>query len=245
MLAQHVCRTQATTEVLQERFSIKTIFCIGDVHAPFQDNKAIDKLCDAIKKESPHYIVQVGDLYDFFSFSRFPKKPGAINAVDELEQAHEVALEFWRRIKSLAPRASLYQLLGNHCVRPLKLSVEKSPELYALVQKSWKELFKFKGVETLLDVRDDLVIENIVFEHGFYSKPGQHLRENMQSTVIGHTHRPWVHYEQIRNKLLWELNCGYVANPSHEALSYSRKRFVKWVQGYGLINSDGPRFIAF
>lgn len=221
------------------------IVAIGDVHAPFHCKKSIARSIVEIRALKPDAVVQVGDIYDFFSFSRFPKKPGVIHPGKELEDAYQTALDFWAAIRKAAPKASLYQLTGNHCVRPLKLTVERCPEIYPLVMRSWKELFKFPGVSTILDTRDDLVLDQIAFEHGYFMRPGLHLRENMMNTVIGHTHRPWIHYEAIRNKVLWEMNVGYVANPAHDALNYTRKRWNKWVKGISVIDSRCPRFIIF
>lgn len=224
--------------------TIRRVLAVPDLHFPFHCADALKALYSAARKIKPDAIVQLGDLYDFFSFSRFPKKPGVIHPADEIEEAYECALDFWRTMHSIAPKASLYQLAGNHCARPLKLTTERCPELYPLVEKSWKNLFKFDGVTSIIDTRDDLELDGVIYEHGFYSKPGQHMLENMRPTVIGHTHRPWYIAESIRGgRMLWELNCGYVANPAHPALNYPRKKWVKWVQGYGLISKDGPRFI--
>lgn len=185
----------------------------------------------------------MGDLIDFFSQSRFPKKPGVIHPHDEIEEARAAAVAFWEDVQKAAPKASCYQILGNHCIRPLKLTLERCPEVYPLVLKSWKELFKFDGVSTLFDTRDDLELDGVIYEHGFYGKPGQHLKENMKPTVIGHTHRPWIHYERIRKSLLWEMNVGLAADPTHEALSYGRKKYHKWVHGYGIIDGGIPIFV--
>lgn len=216
---------------------------IGDVHAPFQHDDTLQQIIKVAAEEKPQAIVQVGDLYDFFSLSRFPKKPGVIHPSDEIEQAYAIAAQLWDELHNAAPTAELYQLLGNHCVRPLKMTLERCPELYPLVQKSWKLLFKFTHVDTVLSTRDDLELDNIIFEHGFYTQPGRHLKKNMKPTVFGHTHRPWIHYERIRNQLLWEMNVGYAADPRHEALNYTPKRFVEWVHGYGMITDKVPAFI--
>lgn len=224
---------------------MRTTLVIGDFHAPFVDQKALRFVINAIKKEQPSNVVQMGDLYDMFSFSRFPKNPDFISPRKEMERAHEQAEDLWASVQKAAPRASCYQILGNHSIRPKSLALEKCPELYPFVAKSWADLFKFKGVSTTMDIRDELILDDVVYEHGFYGRPGQHLKENLKCTVIGHTHRPWVHFEKLRNKLLWELNVGYIADPTSEALAYTRKKWVKWVQGYGLIKDGIPIFVPF
>lgn len=218
---------------------------LGDTHFPFVDHKALKFAYKAIEKEKPKNIVQIGDLYDLFSMSRFPKNPDFITPHREIELAHEAASNMWDTIRNLAPKAKCHQILGNHCIRPKKISLERCPELYPFVAKSWGDLFKFKGVDTLMDIRDELIIDEVVYEHGFYGKPGQHLKENLKSTVIGHSHRPWVHFEKLRRQTLFELNVGYLADPSSEALAYTRKKWNKWVQGYGVVRNGMPVFIPF
>lgn len=218
------------------------LVAVPDLHFPFHHAKALDEAIDIIVDAKPTGVIQLGDLYDFFSWSRFPKKPGVIHPNDELDEGRAQAVDFWKRVRKAAPRADLFQLMGNHCVRPLKIAAERCPELYELVSRSWKPLFQFDGVTTILDGRDDLELNGVVFEHGFFGQPGKHIAENRLPTVIAHTHRPWIHYEQIRGALLWELNCGYLADPSHPALNYPRKRWVKWVHGVGIVENGVPRF---
>lgn len=222
---------------------MRKIIAVPDTHFPFHCKSSLKAILKAIKEEQPNVVVQLGDLYDFFSFSRFPKQPDVIKPHEEIEHAYSDALEFWTNVKREVPRATLYQLLGNHCVRPHKLALERCPDLYPLIIRSWKDLFQFKGVHTILNPRDDLELDGIVFEHGFYTQPGKHLRNNMKSTVIGHTHRPWIHYEKIRKALLFELNCGHAADVTHSALSYTPKKFNPWVKGYGLIENGIPIFV--
>lgn len=206
-------------------------------------HQTLKSIYTAIEKERPKIVIQIGDLYDLFSFSRFPKRLDVIGPEQELIEARRTAEAMWHKITTIDPKIKCYQILGNHCVRPKKLVLEKCPELYPLVVRSWQDMFRFKGVETLYDDRDDLELDGVIYEHGFYSRPGLHLRENMKSTVFGHTHRPWIHYEKIRKQTLFELNVGYAANPESPALAYSRKKWGKSVRGHGLIDEQGPRFI--
>jgi predicted MPP superfamily phosphohydrolase len=169
---------------------VNTVLVVGDLHFPFHCPETLKAIYAAAKKIKPSVIVQIGDVYDFFAQSRFPKRPGAITVDQELDEGFAAAVAFWRNLKEAAPKAACHQLLGNHCIRPLKISAEKAPELYPFVKKGWEEMFKFRGVHTLFDTRDDLEIDGVIYEHGFYGQPGKHMRENMKPTVIGHTHRP-------------------------------------------------------
>jgi hypothetical protein len=109
------------------------------------------------------------------------------------------------------------------------------------------ELYKFPNVKTIEDPREELIIKDICFMHGYRTKIGDHLRYNMQNTVHGHTHRGGLHFEPYNDKILWELDCGFLADQNRLPLSYTPQRKTKWTLGFGLIQEiDGmlrPQFI--
>lgn len=211
------------------------------MHLPWACTRTVSQVYSAIDRYKPKIIVQIGDLYDMFSFTRFAKR-FIITPDRELQEGRDWAETFWKNCYKRAPRAKRFQILGNHDIRPKLRAMEKNPEMLCLMQKGWEDLFKFVGVETIWDPRDDLEIDGVIYEHGFFGRPGQHMRENMKPTVIGHTHRAWLHYEKIRRTMLWEMNVGYAADPLQEPLSYPRKKWVKWTPGFGLIIDGNPGF---
>lgn len=106
------------------------------------------------------------------------------------------------------------------------------------------ELFSFKGVTTQPSERDELILEGILFMHGFRSKLGDHVYHNQLSTVVGHSHQGGCAYVRKGNKTLWELNCGFIGDPDSVPMSYTRQRTIsRWTQGYGIIDKFGPRFV--
>ncbi len=106
------------------------------------------------------------------------------------------------------------------------------------------ELYRFKGVHTVEDDREELIINGIIFMHGYRSRAGDHMRYNGKSTVVGHSHTGSVVYEQkSKRNIIWELNAGFLADETAEPLRYRPQTTSKWTLGYGLIDSSGPRFI--
>lgn len=219
----------------------KTFAILGDVHAPYCNKKTLTKIFDVIQKNKPDYIIQIGDLYDFLSFSRFPRNVNIVTPNQEIMDGRVTAEEIWRIVKKRSPKSICYQIKGNHCDRPMRRVLEKFPEIASLV--STDHLWKFDGVNTILDSREELVINDIIFMHGFRGKLGDHAKFNQQSTVCGHSHRGGVHFFPLKDKILFELNAGYCADPNSEALSYSLQKIVNWTQGMGFIDEYGPRFI--
>jgi UDP-2,3-diacylglucosamine pyrophosphatase LpxH len=223
------------------------ILCLPDTHLPWINKSAVSKLIELIPKIKPKTIIQLGDLYDLYSMSRFPRSQNIITPADEILEARMGAEELWRILRKKAPRAQCYQIVGNHdALRIQKKVYEKAPELEAFL--NYKHLWEFKGVETYHDFREPLVLEHevwgpIYFQHGFLSRPGQHAKHFMGHTVHGHIHKSWLHWVGVHNQSFFELNCGYLADPHSKVLNYTKTKFTEWTAGVGVIDDLGPRFI--
>ncbi len=106
-----------------------------------------------------------------------------------------------------------------------------------------KGLWEFDGVTTMGSERDELIIDGILYMHGF-RKHGDHVKYNLMSTVCGHSHTGGVVFHPIKGKTLFELNAGYLGDPKSAALSYTRQsKISKWTLGLGYIDDYGPRFV--
>lgn len=220
---------------------------IGDLHFPFHHKKALIQLFRRIESNEFKYIIQIGDLLDQYAFSRFSKKN--IHLPErELKYGRDCALSFWETIHTLQPKAKKVQLIGNHDVRLIKRAQEKLPEAQELIADSIMELYKFENVLTVSDPRQEYLIEHpkmgtIAFLHGYKSKIGDHSKYMHMNTVHGHRHRGEVTYFPIKNKIIWELDCGFLADANKEPLAYNEQKTNNWTLGWGEIDSLGPRFI--
>lgn len=220
------------------------IVILGDLHFPYHNKKALKKALQFIKKEKPDYVVQIGDLYDQYSFSRFTKRNITLPSA-ELKRARKAAVAMWDDIRRFSHYSRCIQMLGNHDIRLIKRVEEKLPEAQDLVKEKILELYQFKGVKTYEDDRTVIKIGGIAFHHGYLSKLGDHKRVFGKSTVVGHSHVGGVVYESRNGKIIWELNAGYLADENAEPLRYQPTKTSKWTLGVGLIDCFGPRFIPF
>jgi hypothetical protein len=220
------------------------ILAIGDVHAPWIHKPTFTRILKIAEGLRPKVIVQIGDLLDLYSFSRFPKNPNIITPEDEILEGRQCAEEMWRLLQKASPDARCYQIKGNHCDRPMKRTAEMAPELLQFIGPSMRNLYEFENVKTVHDSTEELIIYDIAFLHGYRSKLGDHCKHNMMNTVVGHSHRGGVfYYPTIKGKQIWELNVGYIADQTKDPLKYSAQKYVHWTRGVGLIDSHGPRFI--
>ncbi len=213
---------------------------IGDCHFPYVSWNILNQIIDIIGIIKQKYVIQVGDVYDMFAQSKFPKMK-FVDPYNEYKTGRAGAEEMWASIRKLSPKSKCIQIKGNHDDRPYKRLAESSPELAPFVDL--KAPFEFEGVQTFHDSTTEVVIEGICFQHGFRLKLGDQMKFNLMPSVGGHTHTGGANFMSIRNRMLWELNAGYCANPLDDALKYTPQRWVRWTHGCGLIDHLGPRFI--
>ena len=221
------------------------VAAIPDLHFPWVDVKALAKVYDIIENHNPQVVIQLGDLYDLYSYSKYARTHDLCTPEEELEDARNSALIFWNTINEIVPRARKIQLRGNHDVRIEKRTLEKAPELYSIVSRHQNDLYKFKGVETILCDKEGIEIEGVLYVHGWLTKLGDHMKSLGKCIVHGHTHRAGIIFENYFGNLLWELDCGYLAGDAKDAipLRYGPTVHMKWVKGLGMIKPDGPIFI--
>lgn len=222
----------------------KTILVVGDCHFPFTNMASLRQVVCLTKQLKPNIIIQVGDLFDLYSWSKYPRTLNLMTPKKELELGQKMAWQMWDDLKKASPKSKRIQIWGNHDERPILRLMEKAPELESLFDM--KAIFDFPGVEISNSQRDELVIGDILFQHGFRSKLGDHARHNGMNTVCGHSHRGGAVYLRLGEKTIWELNAGFLAKEDSVPLGYTKQRRIStWTQGCGLIDELGPRFIPF
>lgn len=218
------------------------IAAIGDLHFPFHSARALERAYQIVGEFAPDVVVQIGDIYDMISQTRFARSFNIMTPNEEATEGRLCAINFWKTMRKLSsPKAAHFQLRGNHDERPEKRLLEKCPELESIV--TIKPHWEFKDVYTIHDPREELYINDMIFMHGYRTRLGAHMAYNHMSTICGHTHRGGVVFEPIRDKLLFEANCGYLGDPEAAALCYSKQKLSKWTWGLVLIDKNGPRFV--
>lgn len=221
-----------------------TVISIGDVHLPWAHRGALAWVVSMVEAVKPDIVIQVGDLNDFYTFSRYTRTHDFITPKQERKRARKMGVEFWDRLKKASPTSKMFQLLGNHDERLQKRALDKMPEFDDAAQQWARELFTFDGVETLYDSREELFIDDVCYQHGFRSKLGDHARYNQMSTVCGHSHVGGVVFYRNRKGIYYEMNCGWIGNERAHPFAYGPQKVLgNWTRGLGMIDHSGPRFI--
>lgn len=221
------------------------ILCLGDLHAPYEHKKAVEWAVGLAKELQPSHIVQVGDAYDMFAYSRYPKVLKMLPE-EELSSARASMESIWKRFQVAAPKAKCFQLTGNHDERPIKKIVTLAPELTQFVDKGLRDLLTFRNVKTVYDPKEELILHGIVFQHGYRSRLGDHCNYNQRSTVVGHSHTGGVVFRRNFKGVFFELNAGLLGDFEQPAFGYrSQRKMHTWTLGVGYVDSLGPRFIPY
>ena len=214
---------------------------IGDMHLIWPDADVVNRIMDDIARKPPKFVIQMGDLYDFYNFSKYKKSRNLVMPKTELVTGKAMADKFWNNVKDAAPKAKKYQLIGNHDERVIKMIYEKFPEIESLFDPN--SLFKFDSVHTMESESDELIINDTMFIHGYLSKPGDHAKKNGMNVVCAHSHRPGLEVMHYNGRTIYEVNAGYVSNPLAPCFKYGQQKRKNWARSYVRMDEHGPRVI--
>ena len=195
------------------------VFVISDSHFPFHNKRAFAEVMRLIRKERPNAVVHIGDLLDQYVFSRFDKSSSITPEMD-VQRGLDLAERMWSTIHKALPRTGLYQVLGNHDARLSKRLQDKVPELLELYNPL--DMYKFPNVKVLDSYRDHMVLDGVVYTHGYLSKSIDHAK----------------HFGK-----LWTMDVGHIANENSLPLSYTQSKVTNWRMACGIVEDGHPRLI--
>lgn len=177
------------------------ILLISDLHIPYHNIEAVTIALDYGKKEKVNTIFINGDLLDFHMISRFESNPNKRS----IKQEFDATKEFLVQLRKAFPKASIYWLKGNHCIRWEKF-------LHAKVREIWNDDYFYLEERLQLNqvnvkILDDKVLVKagkLSITHGHHIFKGVFTPVNpsrgaflraKQSLIVGHLHRPSHHPE--------------------------------------------------
>lgn len=216
---------------------------ISDIHWPFSNQRVLDKFYRHIEKTQPEWVVLDGDAWDMYSHGKFPRSHNLFTPQEEEDLAHKMNSVFWEEVQKAVKKVKCIQTLGNHDVRPLKRQLEALPSMHHWIEKHFKEMFTFPGVDTILDYRQEVQLGNVLIHHGYRSKLGDHRDYVMSNIVVGHTHMAGIVYRRLYGRTIWEMNIGYAGDPEAKGLTYTPQKMTNWTPAFGETDEDGPRVI--
>ncbi len=215
-----------------------------DAHIPYLDPGAFQTALAFLRFYKPHIVVQLGDLVDFYSLSRFCKDPARLTDLqEELDEARLIL----GKIRDAAPEAVFYFLRGNHEMRLTKHLWTKAPEFSKLRSLQLDSLLglkerKIEYVESGVMQLHGFIIKhgNLVRSRSGYTATGE-LEKSGTSGVSGHSHRAaQVYKRNVSGMFSWtEAGCLCDLNPE-----YAEGQVLDWIHSiaYGTFEKEGNRF---
>lgn len=220
--------------------NFERLLILSDTHVPYQDQNCIKLSIKVIKAFKPDTVIHIGDLLDFYGFSRFdnkdPRKMGRLQ--QELDEGHSLLKE-WRKHFN----GDFFLLRGNHEYRLTKYINNNAPELHELPSLKLQSLLKLDeiGVKYVESGRMDF--NGLLVKHGdlVRNKSGYTAFGEMEksgiSGISGHTHRLGQIYRTNRGGMYnWtESGCLCTLDPD-----YLEGATPDWQQGlsYGYFTKD-------
>ena len=211
----------------------KPVGVIGDIHAPFDHPSYLRFLQDTFKLFGVGRKVFVGDLFDHYSYSRFIKKPLAMNPKQEKEMAKERISKYCEAF----PKADV--ILGNHDTRYIDRAEEFGID--SEIIKGFKDIYGLpKGWNVYDEYENFLIINDVLYIHGSayngqYGAKQAALNEQM-SVVMGHGHS-FAGVWPIANKrrLMFGMNVGCGIDIGAYAFAYNKKDKFRPLLGCGIV----------
>ena len=203
------------------------ILLISDLHIPYHDINAITTALDYGKQKKVNTIFINGDLIDNAQVSRFEKDMNKRSVKEEFDATKA----FLVSLRKAFPKAEIYWLKGNHCVRWEKFLEQKVREIWDDPYFHLEQRLKLN--EERVHLLDDTILVKagkLSITHGHHifkgifvpvsPARGAFLRAK-QSVIVGHLHRASHHPEiDLDGKIIscWSTACLCELRPNYSPL---------------------------
>ena len=212
----------------------RKVLFVSDVHAPYEDKKAVKALITFAKWWEPNMVVYIGDLVDFYAVSSFVKDP---TRMLELQGEIDAANDVLKAIHAAAPKADHHFLRGNHEHRLQKFLWTRAAELSGLQGLQVQNLLALNELGIKYHEEGRMKFRNMVLKHGDIVRKfaGYTAKGELDSTgisgVSGHTHRMGTYYQSTEGgDFTWaEIGCLCDLHPE-----YMEGKTPNWQQGFGI-----------
>lgn len=196
---------------LRDKRGEKIAVVISDTHSQFLDPFAWRVAQDVVREAQPDLIVLNGDIVDFPLLSRHRNLPGSASSLNVQSEISFVRNNVFKKLRSLAPDATITWHLGNHEIRLIHYIADRATALASLECLHFSNLFGIEEFEIDLvfggnffhpraaDTKDAIRKTYRVYWDSFVASHGVSIAKDAArqelvrfglSGTSGHTHRP-------------------------------------------------------
>ena len=200
----------------------RRILVVGDIHAPFELKEYLQFCKDTYANYNCNQVIFIGDIVDNHASSFHISDPDGMGGGDELDLAIE-------RIKDWAiafPVADV--MIGNHDRIIMRTAFDG--QIPARWIKDYNEV-----LGTNWSWLESVVYDNVLYEHGEGGQALTKAKNNMMSSVCGHTHtEAYVKWLVGKNFKVFGMQVGCGVDSKTYAAAYA-KNFKKQAIGCGVV----------
>lgn len=232
----------------------QSVLLIGDVQHPYNDKVTTNKIIEVARRYQPDAVVQIGDMIDFPTVSRWAKNEALEYAETLQEHIDTLQSEFLFPLRQAAPNAAITWVSGNHDERIADYVKKYAPALRPLRALGMESLFGLADLDVQYVKGPVRIATNVYAIHGHESggycaslsawdAKFQRRYGSDKSYVFGHTHSPGL----VTRAYGWKgdlkprftMNLGSTMDPN--AATYIRDGAVSWQQSFAWLEDDGKR----
>ena len=200
----------------------RRILVIGDLHEPFCLDGYLEFCQDTYAKWNCNQVIFIGDIIDNHYSSYHESDPDGMGGGLELERAIERVHKWYMAF----PKADV--LIGNHD----RIIMRKA--FSSAIPKEWIKSYN-EVLGTKWNWCESIVYDEVLYEHGEGGQAKTKAKNNMMSSVCGHTHTScgveWFVGKKYR---VFGMQVGCGVDASTYAAAYA-KIFKKQAIGSGVV----------
>lgn len=217
------------------------ILCLYDVHVPYHDVKALHCAINEGVRRKCDTIFLGGDIVDAYEISRFEKSKFKRSWREEIQ----LTKQFFSFLRYKFPKAKIYYLYGNHCLRYQAYIRKNASALDGIEIFDFCNVFDFEkfGI-TEIDPAATAQYRGLNLVHGHdwsgsvFSPVnvarGLYMRAKT-SAMCGHSHQTSEHTEVDMNGKMttcWSVGCLSELRPDYA-------KYAKYNHGFAIIEGRG------
>ena len=205
----------------------RNILVIGDLHEPFCLVGYLEFCIEQYKTYNCNQVIFIGDILDNHAFSYHEPDPDGMSAGMELQESIKKVSKWYEAF----PYADV--CIGNHD----RLAARKS--FTGGIPKAWLKTYNEVLGTPNWNWVESIVYDNVLYEHGEGGQAKTKAKNNLMSSVCGHTHTEayslW--YVGKRYRIFaTQVGCG--VDSKTYAAAYA-KNFKKQAIGCAVVLNNG------
>lgn len=209
------------------------VLVISDLHLPYNHSKSLNHCRRIRDKYNCSVVVDIGDMFDLQVINYHEKDPDKFDMSRELDTTQREVKKWIREFPTM------YHVYGNHS--SLLYRKARTHGFSSRMVKTLNELFDLPDTWYWADEWDK---DDVRYVHG-QSKSGKYsyvdwARDNMQSTVTGHTHTTaGIHWSASNSKLIFGMGVGCLVDRHSYGMAYAKDFPKKPIISVGVVLNNG------